>query len=342
MNLDLKLCRNLSEQDRDFALVSLLSRNGSAPRGPGAKMLVLPEGISGTIGGGALEAKAVELALKSLETRTSFVETIDLTGREIDSVDMACGGKVSILVEYADCTDPEVKNHFRRLDSYQSRSVASTCITAFEITEAGTEVYRAVVGGDGIIKGELPGWAQSLPAIDPGEPYRMHGLGDGRRILTESVCPPLHLYIFGGGHVGLKTAELAAFWGQSVTVIDDRAEFVTPERFPNAETVECPEYENAFANFAVDESSCIVIVTRGHRYDNVVLRQALATRAGYIGMIGSKGKIKQGFEQLLAEGWTQADLDRVHAPIGLKIGSETPAEIAISIIAEILQNSRKK
>lgn len=341
MNLDLSYCRTLTEQDRDFSLVTLLSRNGSAPRGPGAKMLVLPDGISGTIGGGALEAKAIELAKNAIEARTSFVESIDLTGKEIDSVDMACGGRVTILVEYINASDPEVKNHFRRLDSYHSRRVASTCITAFESGDAGTEVFRAVIGGDRIVKGELPEWALPLPDIRPSEPYRLHSLGEGRWILTESVCPPLHLYIFGGGHVGLKTAELADFWGQSVTVIDDRAEFVTAERFPYGETVVCPEYENAFGNFTIDESSCVVIVTRGHRYDNTVLRQALATKAGYIGMIGSKGKIKQGFEQLAAEGWSQEDLARVHAPIGLKIGSETPAEIAISIIAEILQNSRK-
>ena len=120
-------------------------------------------------------------------------------------------------------------------------------------------------------------------------------------------------------------------------VIDDRPEFADPVKFPDAAKVHQLPFEGVLGKIPVDESSYLVIVTRGHIHDKTVLEQCLRTKAKYIGMIGSRRKKAMIYEKLLEEGFTKSDLDRVHAPIGLNIGAETPEEIAVSIVAELIQ-----
>jgi len=122
-----------------------------------------------------------------------------------------------------------------------------------------------------------------------------------------------------------------------VVVIDDRPEFADPKKFPDAMEVYQYPFEGVLDRLPIDESSYLVIVTRGHIYDKTVLAQCLKTNAKYIGMIGSRRKRNLIYENLLGEGLTQDDLDRVHAPIGLHIGAETPEEIAVSIVAELIK-----
>ncbi len=121
-------------------------------------------------------------------------------------------------------------------------------------------------------------------------------------------------------------------------VVDDRADFANRERFPSADRIVVPDsFAGAFGDLSVDEDSYIVIMTRGHLHDRTVLEQALRTRAGYVGMIGSKKKVAETFRALQEEGFSPDDLARVHAPIGLSIGAETPEEIAMSIAAQLIQ-----
>jgi xanthine dehydrogenase accessory factor len=142
----------------------------------------------------------------------------------------------------------------------------------------------------------------------------------------------------GAGHVSLATAQVARLAGFRVQVVDDRAEFAHPDRFPHAESVAAvDDFENALAGRDLGPDDYVVIVTRGHRHDREVLAQALKTKAGYIGMIGSSRKRRAIYEALLAEGFTQNDLDRVYSPIGLSIGAQTPEEIGISIVAQLVQ-----
>ena len=146
------------------------------------------------------------------------------------------------------------------------------------------------------------------------------------------------VYLFGAGHVAQPTARLAAFVGFRVRVVDDRAEFANADRFPEAEEVRvATDFDSALKGIAVDRSGFIVIVTRGHLHDKTVLMQALRTEAAYIGMIGSRRKRDHIFNALLKQGFTENDLKRVHSPIGLDIGAETPEEIALSIVAELVK-----
>jgi xanthine dehydrogenase accessory factor len=145
------------------------------------------------------------------------------------------------------------------------------------------------------------------------------------------------VYIFGAGHVARQLARLTKMADFYTVVLDDREEFANRRRFTNSdEIVVLESFEAAFEDRAFDSHSYIVIVTRGHSHDKTVLAQALQTTAGYIGMIGSRRKRDIIYQKLLAEKFSQADIDRVHCPIGLDIGAETPEEIAVSIVAELI------
>jgi xanthine dehydrogenase accessory factor len=156
-------------------------------------------------------------------------------------------------------------------------------------------------------------------------------------ILLEPIFSEPAVYIFGGGHVSEQLASLAKKVHFKVVVIDDREMFANRERFPEADEVIVSEFERCFDQLNIDDSSYIVIVTRGHLYDGFVLEQALKSNARYIGMIGSKKKIRTLYQNLMQKGMTKETLDRVYAPIGIDINSETPEEIAVSIVAELIK-----
>lgn len=145
-------------------------------------------------------------------------------------------------------------------------------------------------------------------------------------------------YVFGGGHVAYALEPLLRHVDFTVTIVDDRQEYSNPERYPNAQrTIVCEDFDHCFDEIETDDDSYIVIVTRGHRGDLAVLRQALTKPNAYIGMIGSRRKNSLLYDELKKEGFTQEQLDCVHAPIGLEIKSETPEEIGVSIVAEMIE-----
>jgi len=160
-------------------------------------------------------------------------------------------------------------------------------------------------------------------------------------IFIEPVLPPALLYIFGAGHVSVNLYRVAKGAGFDVTIVDDREAYANCERFPEAKEVIAEDFEQAMARLAPNESSYIVIVTRGHRDDMRVLRWAVQTRARYIGMIGSKRKTITIFRELTKEGIPAQRFDRVHAPVGLDIGAITPEEIAVAITAELIAVRRQ-
>src|SRR6266700_1199711 len=160
-------------------------------------------------------------------------------------------------------------------------------------------------------------------------------------IFIEPVLLPASLYIFGAGHVAHSLYKMAYLAGFDVSVIDDRESYANRERFPEAKAVIAEDFDQAMARLTPNETSYIVIVTRGHRDDMRVLRWAVQTRARYIGMIGSKRKTITIFRELVKEGIPEQLFDRVHAPVGLDIGAITPEEIAIAITAELIATRRR-
>jgi xanthine dehydrogenase accessory factor len=160
-------------------------------------------------------------------------------------------------------------------------------------------------------------------------------------IFIEPVLPPALLYVFGAGHVAISLYQAAKSAGFDVTVIDDRESYANRERFPGAKDVIAEDFDQAMARLNPNETSYIVIVTRGHRDDMRVLRWALQTQARYIGMIGSKRKTITIFRELVKEGIPENLFERVHAPVGLDIGAITPEEIAVAITAELIAVRRR-
>jgi xanthine dehydrogenase accessory factor len=164
----------------------------------------------------------------------------------------------------------------------------------------------------------------------------------GPAIFAEPLEPPAVLYLFGAGHISTFVAPLAKMVGFQVSIIDDREEFANSKRFPNAdEIIVCPFYD-AFDRITINSSSYIAIITRGHMHDRDVLRKAMQTKSGYIGMIGSLRKRQIIYGSLMEEGISRQRLDQVSSPIGLDIGAETPEEIAVSIVAELIQERMHK
>lgn len=159
---------------------------------------------------------------------------------------------------------------------------------------------------------------------------------ENKLMLIEPFFPKPRLIVFGGGHVAKPLVEFASRSGFSITVIDDRPSFANSSRFPEAENVICESFENSFKLIQFRQSDFVVIVTRGHRHDGLVLRKVLNYDLSYIGMIGSKRRVKGMMDELALEGFSTEVLNKVNSPIGIDIGAVTPDEIAISIVAELI------
>jgi xanthine dehydrogenase accessory factor len=221
---------------------------------------------------------------------------------------------------------------------------------------------KMLIKHDGTITGSIGGgcieaevWQNAMKVILENTPkllnYDLTGREDSpeglicggtMQIFVEPIVPEPVVYILGAGHIGFAVSKIAAIAGFKVVVVDDRPAYASKERFPDAGKLHVGEPEEIIPQLRLNKVCYVVIACRGHLEDQRTLAQALKTPARYIGMIGSKKKVKTIFENLKAEGVTQDDLNRVHAPIGLPIAAETPEDIAISIIAEIVDIRRRK
>jgi xanthine dehydrogenase accessory factor len=163
----------------------------------------------------------------------------------------------------------------------------------------------------------------------------------GYQVMLEAQEPPATLLIVGGGHIGKALAAIGDLCGFAVAVIDDRAEFANPERFPQADRVIRADFTEALREFPIDANTYIVTVTRGHRQDEAALREVVRRgAAAYVGMIGSRRRVGAVLQHLIDDGLDPEAVGRVHTPIGLDIGAETPEEIAVAIMAEVIQARR--
>jgi xanthine dehydrogenase accessory factor len=331
--------QELCAQDQSFALATIISRNGSAPRSAGAKMLVRMDGsIVGTVGGGSLEAKVQKLAQEMIFSRQATVCSFSFTGKDAATMDSICGGEVEILVEWLDGSDPQLSSIAQALNQALVHHSKAWLLTIFSAHIGSTE--HALVQADDNLIGALPTGVtfetirgvKTLEKIDLTE----------QTVLVEPAAVAGTAYIFGAGHVSRSLAEFVKAVGFWTVVIDDRAEFANCDRFPEADDILVPaSFADIMQQLAVDPYSFLVIVTRGHLNDRLVLTQALKTNAGYIGMIGSRRKCELIYQELYKEGFTAQDIQRVHAPIGLPIQAETPEEIGISVVAEMIQARAK-
>jgi xanthine dehydrogenase accessory factor len=201
----------------------------------------------------------------------------------------------------------------------------------------GSVEFEVIKIASGVIQSGKPEKHQFILA--PDKELRMV-CGGEMEIFIEPVRQAPTMYIFGAGHIALALSKIVKMLDFRVVVTDDRPAFANEERFPEAEMVLAEDFPSAFAKLKIDPNSYIVIVTHNHAHDQEALEWALKTQAKYIGMIGSKNKIKTVFDNLEAKGVERKALNKVHSPIGLEIHAETPEEIAISILAEIIKVKR--
>ena len=162
----------------------------------------------------------------------------------------------------------------------------------------------------------------------------------GYQVMLEVHEPAATLVIVGGGHIGKALATIGDLCGFSVVVVDDRPEYANQERFPEADRVICGGFAEVLGELPIDANTYIVTVTRGHKHDEISLRQVAGSEAAYVGMIGSKRRVAAVLQHLIDEGLNEEAVRRVHTPIGLDIGAETPEEIAVAIMAEVIQVRR--
>ena len=330
----------LLRANESFVLATILHRCGSAPRDVSSRMIIRSDGsIIGTIGGGILEATVQKRAREIFSSRKTLVRRFSLNREGPAPVGMICGGEVDFLLHYEDASQPDRLALYEEVQAFldaRKRAWLIVRLPDSEISDGIPPTYVLKDSGAPLEAEGLPRLRELLVEVSAAQSAVVE-YGE-KRFFIDPLSSEGTAYIFGAGHIGQKLAELTRFVGFRTVVLDDREEFANRERLPFAdEVLVLDAFEKALNGLDIDEESYLVIVTRGHAHDKTVLGQALRTKAGYIGMIGSRRKRDEIYEALLKEGITRADVDRVHSPIGLNIGAETPEEIAVSIVAEMIQ-----
>ena len=334
------------EAGEELVLAVVCNHSGSTPRSSGARMAVHSDGsIAGTIGGGMVEAMAMKAAQEVFANSGNggHLRRFHLTGRDAAVSDMICGGNLDVFLQRIRPEESTLALFKATLDAL-SRGVGVTILT--ELGKGGDDIFPGPLKHWLLVDDEsvsnLPAPPDPLAALGRDRFHRPPGASilesDTGQVLVEDVLVPGTVYFAGAGHVAQHTAALAAKVGFRVVVMDDREEFANQDRFPEAERIDVlSSFENCFARETVDANSYLVIVTRGHLHDKTVLGQALETEAGYVGMIGSRSKRDAIYKALRMEGVGQEAIGRVHCPIGLAIGADSPEEIAVSIVAELIR-----
>jgi xanthine dehydrogenase accessory factor len=319
-------------------LATVIQQSGSAPRKGGAQMVIREDGsFVGSIGGGRLEGDCIKEARTVMTEGAAKILAFHLTGTEVAETEMICGGDVEIFLEPL---FPGLTDLYAQLLELQKRGEEAALATVIsgEPAEKGV-IQKGLISAEGQSLGPLALDHKALHAAQEvinEKKVRLIPYQKGRLYLEPIFSEPT-LYIFGAGHISRYIAPVAQIVGFEVIVVDDRPEFANREHFPQADEIWVEELERVGVKIEPDEQTYMVIVTRGHMYDYTVLKQVLPMECRYIGMIGSRRKRDLIYKQLIEDGHTQEELARIHAPIGLAINAETPEEIAVSIVAELIR-----
>ena len=305
---------------RKAALATVIETWGSAPRQPGSQLAISGEGqIMGSVSGGCVEGAVVTEALEAMEDGQSRLLTFGVSDETAFAVGLACGGTIRVLVEPVGKALPE--------------SLLADLVAA---RAAKHPVAYAV---------DLDSWSRALlrPGQDGSVDLRLRSdkagvEEDGRFIAPHN--PPLRLIVVGAVHIAQPLVAMARACGYAPTLIDPRDTFGAAERFPG-ETVLNDWPDEALASLAPDARTAIVTLTHDPKLDDPAIRLAIRSAAFYLGCLGSKKTHAKRVERLQAEGFSEAEIARIHAPVGLDIGAKTPAEIALSVLAQITQTLRK-
>jgi xanthine dehydrogenase accessory factor len=293
-----------------FATATVVKTERSAPRGPGAVLAVSERGeVAGSVTGGCVEPAVYDEAQAVLSGGEPRLLTYGIADEEAFEVGLPCGGTVHIFLGLA---EPELVEEL-------AGAVRSERPTALALTISGPEIGKQeLVPLNGHFDAAIEGDTFFLP-----------------------FAPRPELYVFGAVDHAAAVARIGKFLGYRVTVCDARARFATPERFPDVDELVVEWPDEFLRRSHVDGRTAICVLTHDHKFDVPLLKVALGTTAGYIGAMGARRTNESRNERLLAEGVSEEQLARIHAPIGLDIGSKTPEEVAVAVAAEIVATRRK-
>ena len=306
-----------------LVLVTVIASSGATPRGAGARMLIGKSGrLCGTIGGGAVEYRSQQISAQVLTEGTSLGHDFTLTKDDVQNLGMICGGACNVYFHYLPAGDAHT---------------ITLCDTAEEQFKKGTDLWLLTEIGE---DGRMGLYAPDLGLWGIRAPQELRLSRHPERIgnlFAEQINTSGKVYVFGGGHVAQELVPVLAHVGFRCVVMDDRPEFTKKELFPGAEDVILGDLQKISDYMTIGENDYVCVMTRGHAYDAVVQAQVLRRRPAYCGVIGSAMKAA-GVRKTLKEeyGLGDEELDLVTTPIGLNIKGETPAEIAISIAAQMI------
>ncbi|GGC78781.1 XdhC family protein [Enterococcus wangshanyuanii] len=324
------------KQNNDTVLVSVIASSGSTPRGEGARMLVDKSGrVAGTIGGGAVEFRSEQLAKEVLETKEPRLEKFILAPNDIVDLGMICGGNVEVLFQYLDCQKKSVIDIRKKFQEHYQEN--QPCWLISEIGEQLSNRLTFYSRETGFYNEET----KELQKLTFKQGMAIMSISD-KRFLVESLINTGKVYIFGGGHVAQALVPVLKTLDFYCVVLDDRPELLTKEYFPDADQCVVLDLKNIMDKIDITEDDYVVVMTRGHQFDFDVSKQVLATKAYYIGVMGSKHKIAVQIKRLKESGYKIEEIDRINMPIGLKIKAETPAELAISVAGELIIKRAEK
>lgn len=344
--------------DVPVAVATIIEVRGSVPRELGTKMIIHPLGQHvGTVGGGCGEADVIRTGLDVIETGQPRILEVDLTEEvSMDSLGV-CGGIMRVFVdEWSERQNESASGAAQQPDllldnlieaNKMGREVALATVVRATDQYAAALGRRLLVGPNqqaekgNLALGDLTG--QVMADVAQCVKARRSQLLSYKKdrgsveLFVDVQRAPATLLIVGAGHVALPVARLGKMLDFEVVVLDDRPKYANTTRFPMADEVVARPFREALQSWPIDNETYIVLVTRGHSHDVECLLEVLDSSARYIGMIGSKRRIKAVFELLQDKfGIDPVKLDRVYAPVGLDLGAETPAEIAVAIMAEVI------
>jgi xanthine dehydrogenase accessory factor len=347
------------ERGKPFVLATVVNVRGSTPREVGAKMIVRDDGQFGTIGGGCGEAEVFRKARVLLEeANDGRLAEVDLTG-DFDQQEIGtCGGIMDVFIDrWAPEADLPLAKKLADAAEHSRPAALLTVVdpgshggrigsrTVVDPAQRDTSALRPV-GLDAFAMDQVAERAADSHAglVEVGETGLRHTTrvepNGAPRIFIDPIAGAQRLIIVGAGHIAQPLSAMGAMLGFHVTVIDDRHQFANRERFPTAHEIVVKPFREAIDALRLDKHCLLVSVTRGHAYDEEAVASALRQPCGFVGMIGSRRRVRTTLDRLVEAGIPRERTEDVHAPLGLDIGAETPEEIAVAIIAEIIRERR--